>query len=101
MESLASKLFRKLGVKFILSKIGAGLSGPGAFLASMFMDRFLIWLEKSIVNLVQWINDNIKNKSERQIDEKNNEKYKESLQDGQSETDLNNSTSDLLNGRGK
>jgi hypothetical protein len=101
MESLASKLFRKLGVKFILSKIGAGLSGPTGLLVSMFIDKFLIWLEKSIVRLVQWINDTLKNKSERQIDEQNNEKYKESLQDGQSEKDLDNSTSDLLNGRGK
>lgn len=101
METLASKIFRKIGVKFILSKIGAGLAGPAGWLASLFIDRFLIWLEKNLKLFIESVNDAIKNQAERKNDEKNNEKYKESLQDGVTEQNLDDATSDFLNGRRK
>lgn len=84
----------------LLKKAGVALSGPVGWLASLLIDRLLIWLEKKAREIYGDIRDRLKNDSERRKDEKNSEKYQQVLNDpNKSQAELDQATSDLLNGR--
>lgn len=84
-----------------LKKMGVSLSGPLGWVASLILDRFVIWAEKQLLLLVKNLNEYFRHKKQEKIDEKNQEKYEQVVgpESAPSQQELDDATSDLLNGR--
>lgn len=72
------------------------VSGPIGWLVSLFVDKFLVWLQEMGRRIIV----NTKEKFRQKKDEKNEQKYQEVLNsDNKTEQDIDNATDDLLNGK--
>lgn len=78
----------------LLKRVGVSVSGPIGWLVSLFVDKFLVWLQEMGRRIVV----NTKEKFRQKKDEKNEQKYQEVLNsDNKTEQDIDNATDDLLN----
>jgi len=92
-------LARKIAIKLFLKKIAMWIGGLPAFIVSTIADK----LAKRLITLLNYflntINDEIKNREARKIDEKNQAKYEEVLKSkNKTKEDIKNATIDFLNG---
>lgn len=82
----------------LLARAGVAISGPVGWFLSLFVDRFVIWMEKNIRYYAKVLSDSWKNKNLAKEDEKNEQKYNEVLNsDTKTEADIDHATSDFLN----
>lgn len=82
----------------LLARAGVAVSGPVGWFLSLFLDRFLIWVEKNIRYYAKVLSDKWKNDNLAKEDEKNEQKYNEVLNsDTKTEGDVDSATSDFLN----
>jgi len=80
----------------LLKRVGVSVSGPIGWLVSLFVDKFLVWLQEMGRRIIV----NTKEKFRQKKDEKNEQKYQEVLNsDNKTEQDIDNATDDLLNGK--
>lgn len=80
----------------LLKRIGVSSSGPVGWLASLFVDKFLVWLREA----AKQVYDRAKEAMRTKKDEKNEQKYQEVLNsDNKTEQDIDSVTDDLLNGK--
>lgn len=80
----------------LLKRVGVSVSGPVGWLVSLFVDKFLVWLQEMGRRIIVSIKENLRAKK----DEKNEQKYQEVLNsDNKTEQDIDNATDDLLNGK--
>lgn len=90
----------KLLIRKFLSRAGIALTGPLGWLASLVIDKLLIQFEKWARKKTKEAQDAIKNYGEKKTDEKNAQEYKEVLNSpAKSESQLDDATSDFLNGK--
>jgi len=76
-----------------------GILTPLSWVASYFIDKLIVFLEKNVRRAFNMFIDSIKNKNLKKIDEKNEQKYQETLANpDKTEQQLDDSTSDFLNG---
>lgn len=91
---------RKLAIKAFFKKAGLIVGGlPGLFITTI-ADK----LAKALINLVNRLlndlNEEIKNRQAKKIDQENQKKYEETLQsETKTKEDIKNATTDFLNGR--
>ena len=79
----------------LVGNLVAGLSGPLGWIAKFAIkpitDLVMEYLSRAV--------ERIKRAGKKKKDEQNEAKYEEALKDGVKESDLNNATDDLLNGK--
>lgn len=83
----------------ILKKIGAAATGPLGWVLSLLIDKILAFLwakgKEGVIRFLQWAKLKWFGKSQ----DKKAENYEEALQDGATEQEQIDATTDLLNGR--
>lgn len=85
---------------FLLKKAGVKLAGPLGWVASFLIEKIAIYLEKKLRQFFQYLKDSWEVKTKKQKDDKNAEKLKEVLEsETKTESEIDNATSDFLNGR--
>lgn len=85
----------------ILSKMGVAATGPVGWLVSLVVDRFLIWAEVKGRDLIALAVEFFRQRRQGKVDEDNQDRYQQTIGEGSAPTqeELENSTSDGLNGR--
>ena len=97
---------KSLSKKFLISLLkqwGVKLSGLKGWILSLVLDRFLVWANKNLQLFYVHIQEHFRQKKQEKIDEKNEQKYEEVVKPGSNPTqeELDDATSDLLNGRSR
>lgn len=92
-----NKAISAIIMKF-LARAGVAVTGPIGWVLSLFVDRFVIWLEKNLSHYAKVIGDMWKNNQQTKKDEKNEQIYNEVINsETKTEADIDNATSDFLN----
>lgn len=85
----------------IAAKIGSAFSGPLKWLIGIILDRLAVWAERKIRDLISDLRESARRKNQEKVDEKNEQEYQETISEESSPTQgqIDDATSDLLNGR--
>lgn len=85
----------------LLSKAGVAVTGPVGWLVSLIVDRFVVWAEVKLREFAKIAAEWMRQQRQGKIDEENQDRYQQTIGDGSAPTqaDLENDTSDVLNGR--
>ena len=92
-----NKAISAIIMKF-LARAGVAVSGPVGWIVSIFVNKFIIFAEKAIREVLKNIKDKLKNDQLKKEDEKNEQKYNEVINsETKTEADIDSATSDFLN----
>lgn len=95
-----NRIARKLAVRLFFKKIALWIGGLPAFFVSTVADKLAKKLIAILNYFLNTVNEEIKNREAKKIDEKNQQKYEEVLNsEHKTKEDIKNATIDFLNGR--